>query len=354
MQRAFLSVLSRAARLPASATWLARPVIARVSLWIQMLAIFLLLFAVAFGGMAYLFYTNSTDQAMTVLRNDLSGSATDLAKHLNASDLTTIQTTRRMTGDYTAVQAQLLYLKDSDPKIYGAYVFTRNPANPRTMLWVVTSNLHPTKRCRPVPGCSYDPKTHLGEMSAAFEHPTTSPGIYSDVYGSWLSGYAPIRDAKGTAVAIAEVDMTAQSVIDVQNAIKAASLRVFIIVLVCLLAIIPFMAAIITNPLKMVTAAARALELGTSPNRAELQRATQGHDEVSQLARVFSRMADEVQAREQRLKRQVEELKIEIDLTKQQSEVAEITETDFFRQLQQKAQRMRARTTGSVQVAPAT
>jgi nitrate/nitrite-specific signal transduction histidine kinase len=146
-------------------------------------------------------------------------------------------------------------------------------------------------------------------------------------------------------VAIAEVDMTAQSVIDVQNKIRDASLRVFIIVLACLLAVVPLMAAIITNPLKIVTLAARALELGRAPDRTELQRATQGRDEVSQLARVFGRMADEVHAREEKLKRQVEELKIEIDTAKQESQVAEITETDFFRELQQKAQRMRARST---------
>jgi nitrate/nitrite-specific signal transduction histidine kinase len=129
---------------------------------------------------------------------------------------------------------------------------------------------------------------------------------------------------------------------------------VFIIVLACLLAIIPLMSAVITNPLKIVTVAARALELGNSPDRARLQRATQGRDEVSQLARVFGRMADEVQSREGKLKRQVEELKIEIDLAKQESQVAEITETDFFRELQQKAQRMRARTAESMQLVPAT
>ncbi len=337
------SILKRAAWLPAAITWSVRPIMARVSLRIQLLAVFMLLFAVAFGGTAYFFYNTSSDQAMKVLRNDLNGSATELASQLNAVTLTKILTTKQMTTDYKAEQDQLLYLKASDPKIYGAYIFTRNPQDPKTMLWIVSSNLHPSKRCRPVPGCVYDPKSHLAEMAAGFAQPTTSPSIYSDVYGSWLSGYAPVRDTKGSTVAIAEVDMTAQSVINVQNNIKDASVRVFIIVLICLLAIIPLMAAVITNPLKIVTLAARALELGTSPDRTRLQRATKGHDEVSQLAGVFSRMADEVEAREQKLKRQVEELKIEIDLSKQQKEVAEITETDFFRELQQKAQRYRAR-----------
>ena len=354
MLRGPMGVLERVKQLAASVTWHVRPVMSRANLWVQLLAVFLVLFAVAFGGTTYLFYRYSTDQAMTVLRNDLNGSAADLAAHLNAATVARIHTVGQMDADYRAVQSQLLYLVASDPKIFGAYIFTRNPQDAKTLLWIDTSNLHPHCKCNVTRNAPYDPATHAPEMFGAFQHPTTSPNIYTDVYGSWLSGYAPIRDAGGHTVAIAEVDMTAQSVINVQNNIRDASWRVFLIVLLCLLAVIPLMAAIITNPLKLVTVAARSLELGRTPDRTGLQRATQGRDEVSQLARVFGRMADEVQSREEKLKRQVEDLKIEVDIAKQQKEVAEITDTDFFRQLQQKAQRMRARLAEPGQILPAT
>jgi len=332
---------------------------ARVILWIQLMAVFLLLFALAFGGTVLLFYNNSTDQAMKVLRNELKTSASELTDYLNAPTVVRIHTVGQMNADYKAVQKQLLNLVGPNPNTgtyHGAYIFVPDPQDATKMLWVVTSNLHPHCKCNVTRNTPYDPGTALSAMVAAFQSktPTTSPSIYSDVYGQWLSGYAPILNAQGKPVAVAEVDMTAQSVINVQNNIKDWSLRVFIIVLACLLLIIPLMAAIITNPLKIVTQAARALELGSPPDRAGLQRATQGSDEVSQLARVFSRMYDEVQAREEKLKRQVAELKIEIDLSKQQKEVAEITDTDFFRQLQQKAQRMRARANDPVEIAPAT
>lgn len=57
-------------------------------------------------------------------------------------------------------------------------------------------------------------------------------------------------------------------------------------------------------------------------------------DELGQLARVFQRMAQEVAAREQRFKQQIGTLRIEIDETKKAHQVAELTETDFFQQLQ--------------------
>jgi hypothetical protein len=65
-------------------------------------------------------------------------------------------------------------------------------------------------------------------------------------------------------------------------------------------------------------------------------------DELGHLARVFQRMVREVYQREQRLKQQVAELRIEIDEVKQARQVAEITETEYFQNLRQKAQQLRS------------
>jgi hypothetical protein len=62
------------------------------------------------------------------------------------------------------------------------------------------------------------------------------------------------------------------------------------------------------------------------------------------MARVFSRMAVEVQARETALKQQVKALEIQIDQTKRNQQVEEITETEFFRDLQRKKEQLRAST----------
>jgi CheY-like chemotaxis protein len=64
-------------------------------------------------------------------------------------------------------------------------------------------------------------------------------------------------------------------------------------------------------------------------------------DALGQLARVFQRMAREVVERERRLKAQVQQLRIEVDETRAARKVAEITDTDYFRALQEKASRLR-------------
>ena len=66
-------------------------------------------------------------------------------------------------------------------------------------------------------------------------------------------------------------------------------------------------------------------------------------DALGQLARVFQQMAREVRAREERLQCQVRELRIEVDEAKRAREVAEITGTEYFRNLQERARQLRSK-----------
>ena len=70
-------------------------------------------------------------------------------------------------------------------------------------------------------------------------------------------------------------------------------------------------------------------------------------DALGILARTFVRMAGEVRAREEALRRQVRELTIEIDETRQARKVAEITDSDYFRSLRGRAAELRQTVKGS-------
>ncbi len=90
----------------------------------------------------------------------------------------------------------------------------------------------------------------------------------------------------------------------------------------------------------LVTEAAAAVEAETfDPDSLSSVAARQ--DKLGQLARVFQRMAREVYAREQRLKLQVEQLKIELDETKRSRQVAEITESEYFQRLESQIEEIR-------------
>jgi CRP-like cAMP-binding protein len=94
-----------------------------------------------------------------------------------------------------------------------------------------------------------------------------------------------------------------------------------------------------------VTAAAVAVESGDYDPESLDEVAARG-DELGQLARVFQRMVRQVGLREQRLKQEVADLRIEIDEVKKARQVAEITETEYFQQLRQKAQKIRETRSG--------
>jgi YesN/AraC family two-component response regulator len=91
-----------------------------------------------------------------------------------------------------------------------------------------------------------------------------------------------------------------------------------------------------------LTDAAAAVEDGTF-DPAGLDDVARNSGELGRLARVFQRMAREISTREQRLQQQVQELRIEIDQARKARQVAEVTESDYFRRLQQGAQALRAR-----------
>ena len=90
----------------------------------------------------------------------------------------------------------------------------------------------------------------------------------------------------------------------------------------------------------LVTGAAAALEDGSFDASSLLSVAART-DALGMLARRFATMAEMVRVREDRLRAEVRELRIEIDEARQAKRVAEITDTDFFRDLRARATELR-------------
>jgi len=101
----------------------------------------------------------------------------------------------------------------------------------------------------------------------------------------------------------------------------------------------------VAGPVGELTAAARAVE-DASYDPGTLDRVAGRRDEIGRLAQVFDRMAREVREREERMRRKIKQLSVQIDEAKRREQVAEITETDYFRDLQQRARELRSRGDG--------
>jgi phosphoserine phosphatase RsbU/P len=159
--------------------------------------------------------------------------------------------------------------------------------------------------------------------------------------GDVLTAAAPIRSGEGgdviggvlVSLSIAEVNSQLRDDLLIAIGIALAALGIGLSAAVV-------GARRVTRPVGALTAAAVAVE-GGSYTRGSLDDVAARPDEIGRLAEVFDRMAREVRAREERLRREIKELSVQIDPDKRRRQVSEITETDYFRDLQRRAKELR-------------
>ena len=124
--------------------------------------------------------------------------------------------------------------------------------------------------------------------------------------------------------------------------LSSLSYRLIVVTLVGVLILAVLLARTIALPILRLTSVARWIEAGQwhKVDTASLEKIG-GGAEVGQLARVFASMTKQVYVRETDLRKQVEGLKIVIDETKRKKAVEEITDSEFFQSLSERAAKIR-------------
>jgi C4-dicarboxylate-specific signal transduction histidine kinase len=117
----------------------------------------------------------------------------------------------------------------------------------------------------------------------------------------------------------------------------------FVLVAGVLVCVVVWMVRSISGPLQLLLLAAQDLEQGTYENIGRLAKISQKPDDIGRLARGLLQASIQVQAREEKLKQQVTNLVITIDHQKKENHVQEITGSDYFQNLQNRARTLRER-----------
>lgn len=117
-----------------------------------------------------------------------------------------------------------------------------------------------------------------------------------------------------------------------------------LLVLIAGLWVAAFFSRRITAPVVILTDAANAISRGDYLVVERLDPVARREDELGHLAKVFQHMVRDVATREQTLKNEVRELKIEIDKSKQRRDVDRITNSEYFQRLRQRASTLRLAT----------
>lgn len=327
-----------------------KPIVS-ISLRLKLLLTFTLLFAAVFSGAFYWFDSFATDMAISRIQEDLTDTVVGAAAGVDGDALVTLAL-------------------DGEPNAEG---FSDDPRYVQQLDWLDTvQQIEP--RAWPytyVAGEEENQILFIGDLyawknpdkAAKFKEPLTSKGpmlgglsaltyredeqgrftTYTDKWGSWVSAYAPVKNSEGDLVGGIGVDFRADYVDQVRQGIREKIVLAFAIVFGSLFILVFIVSRTFTRPVVALTAAAERIGEGDYEQELGGLIRSRFPDEISTLAQVFQIMVGKVYQREQTLIRRVEELRIEIDETKRQKQVAEIVDTDFFQTLQDKAQELRAR-----------
>lgn len=184
----------------------------------------------------------------------------------------------------------------------------------------------------------------IGSQSclACHDTPETAPASLISTYGS-ENGFGW---EVGQIIAAQMIYVPADAVFD--SARLSLTLVMGIIVLIFALVVAVTNALLkrtVVRPVEQMAGLAKQISADRlAPDAVELaavERLAHRQDELGRTASVFQRMAKEVYAREQKLKQEVQRLNIQIDEQKRAQQVQQITETDYFQDLQRKVKQLR-------------
>lgn len=171
----------------------------------------------------------------------------------------------------------------------------------------------------------------------------TAQPVYTDEFGTWISAYTPLFDDDGALVGGLGVDYEASYVDQIRQRSIRQLYPVLAVSYVALLGLVTFLSGRMTHRLARLSGATQRIAGGDYQVDISDSAKSRWVDEMTELAESFAVMAERVGARERSLAQQVAVLKVEIDQSKREAAVAEITDSDFFSELSAKAERIRAR-----------
>ncbi len=115
---------------------------------------------------------------------------------------------------------------------------------------------------------------------------TASDDFYTDEWGTFLSGYAPIKDSNGNLVAVIGADVNATNVIAKQNFIGKTIYVVIAIGIVLAAVIVGLFALTIIKDINKLNRIANKVSMGEMDVKMDVKRS----DEIGDLAKSFGRM----------------------------------------------------------------
>jgi diguanylate cyclase (GGDEF)-like protein/putative nucleotidyltransferase with HDIG domain len=194
---------------------------------------------------------------------------------------------------YLQVQRGLRVLRRANPGIRSVYTIRPN-RDPKRWTYLVDAEEDPKLVSHA--GERYD-VMGLPEMQRARNGPAADTELTRGRWGSWLSGYAPIKDRAGRTVAVLGVDMSAASVLSEERTVLRAITIAALLLLLVSAFLAEGLAAMLASPLVALAGATRRVDEGDL----ETSVAADGTSEIRVLAGSFNTMVQALREHRDRL-----------------------------------------------------
>lgn len=242
---------------------------------------------------------------------------------------------------YEEFRLQNLEIRKIDPEI--AFVYTMRKDD-QGIYFVVDAGEPGEIGIAPFGERYLDPSPILLENFDSMESAIADQEIYTDIYGSFLGAYAPIRNSKGERVGVIGVDIRADDVIAREQYFIFVSLIVFSVAIVILGLTGWAFGYIVTAPLQELTRSARKIASGDLHHRVKVESSSR---ELAGLASDLNSMTGALQDTVRNLETRVAERTT--DLEQRTLELENNSREIERRASQLKAVAMVARAISSVQ-----
>lgn len=254
--------------------------------------LFLILVMLFTGSVSsLLIYKSALDSQFNQIRKQLMIIATTATLMIDAETLMQIPLSPQgiKSPQYKIIAEKLKEIEEANPQIYSIYTMSKTDKSD-ILKFIVDPDLptmeEKSKGLVVYPGRDYD-AGRFPEMLKAFDGPTADKKIGVDEWGAVLSGYAPIRDKEGNAVAILGVDIIADEVYRIQERIKDKTIIALVLGGVLSLILGMFISKKITDPIRKLVEGARHIAREELHYQVEVK----GSDEIKELANSFNDMA---------------------------------------------------------------
>jgi len=252
-----------------------------------------------------IFYERSMNAQTEDLRRNLTELAISASLMIDGDTHTKAYASGDMASpEYLGIRDILRRFKKEVPRVRYIYTMVRGD-RPGVYKFAVDASepldengdgkISPDEDVSP-PGEEYD-ASDFPEMLSAFDGPAADKKLTSDKWGSFLSGYAPVYDSGGKAVAIVGIDVTAQTIVAEQRALQMRILAIFLSGVIMALFFSRMVSKGLTNPIQKLIDGTKILGGGDYSHKISLKT----NDEIEFLADAMNSMGENINDKLQKL-----------------------------------------------------